>query len=282
MTDVEVKFVLDLLEAQSLAKQGFEPVECSFGNESVVGPLKLDHHGELSSEEPVSLKATKLAQEGIRRNRFVVTGTPDADQIYAILALSGQVTPDLDLARSIAEIDLDPINHSRLEPKYLRIVIFFQVLDHSAKMIQSQEAVEKALLIGKRIFDTSKEIDPKIAEKAREEELARLAEVSKTVKAIIPDKVVLAEADFWTMDGLSQIAEAIVAFMPKLGRITVGLKRHNGFGRYGLKMVYPYLSKFIHPGWGGRELIGGSPRGIRMDTEDAISTFQILASFLGC
>ena len=84
--EISLAYTPTLESAQAWAKQGYEGIECAFGKEkSVVGQYILDHHGTFSGEEPVSIKAARLAESGVRLTKFLVTGLPDPDAIYAIL-----------------------------------------------------------------------------------------------------------------------------------------------------------------------------------------------------
>ncbi|MDO8663716.1 MAG: hypothetical protein Q7K28_02690, partial [Candidatus Wildermuthbacteria bacterium] len=51
----------------------------------------------------------------------------------------------------------------------------------------------------------------------------------------------------------------------------------NPFGPDGLKKVYPILGS----GWGGREAMGGSPRGQKMTLGDAKEAFEKLQEAIG-
>ena len=89
MTAIDIQFTNDFNEACILRDQGFEPIECAFGQfGSVMGPLCMDHHGTESHREGVALRACRDAY-GARKNdpRFVVTGAPDADAVLSIIAL---------------------------------------------------------------------------------------------------------------------------------------------------------------------------------------------------
>ena len=75
-------------EARAALADGYEPVECAFGGESVVGPLGLDHHGALADLPPVCEQAWAMRSGGTTRTRFVATGAPDADASLAMALLA--------------------------------------------------------------------------------------------------------------------------------------------------------------------------------------------------
>ena len=114
---VDIIFANTLEEALNARDRGYEPVECAFGRDSVVGDLCLDHHGMYSQEEAVSIKAARLAKDGVTRHKFVVAGTPDADQMYAAAVLSRNIPIDFKDAEAIAQYDIDLVV-SNLEQLY--------------------------------------------------------------------------------------------------------------------------------------------------------------------
>jgi hypothetical protein len=86
----EIKIARTYKEAIRLRNKGYCPVECSFGEGSVVDDLVMDHHGELSHLDSVAIRAYK-GHFGARRGnpKFVVTGFSDEDACFAIAALAG-------------------------------------------------------------------------------------------------------------------------------------------------------------------------------------------------
>lgn len=87
--NIVIKHVNTTVEAIELLEQGYCPVECSIGGESIVDELSMDHHGVLSHLEGVAVRAYR-DYFGVRKSdpRFVVTGAADADATFAIAALS--------------------------------------------------------------------------------------------------------------------------------------------------------------------------------------------------
>lgn len=92
--DVPSKFAIVQAETAKAARRWMSkryiPIECSFGGESVVDALMMDHHGPYSHLESVAIRAYRDHFGAARENpKFVVTGFPDEDATFAIAALAG-------------------------------------------------------------------------------------------------------------------------------------------------------------------------------------------------
>lgn len=146
-----IVYASSLEQACSYRDEGFEPIECSFGTQSVTGRYRLDHHGPNQHHTAVSLAACHIALssgfEPLRR--FVATGRPDADSIYAILVLSGEITPFLPLAQAIADLDTDPVGIDQREDPYLQAGPAFRMFNHFSAGLCSYR---RALAIGRKVF----------------------------------------------------------------------------------------------------------------------------------
>lgn len=74
----------------------------------------------------------------------------------------------------------------------------------------------------------------------------------------------------------------VVAFEPGAGQVTVGCRdletAERLLGPGGLKNVFPKLEP---RGWGGRETVGGGPRGVTLTKTQAISAAQRIADLIG-
>ena len=127
--EMKIAFSKNAEAVAAMVAEGFCPIECSFGNKSIIDDLKMDHHGEYSNLESVAVRAYR-DHFGARASdmRFVVNHV-DADCIFAIAALAGVLPhpqsqyaatlPEfkqsiwrqdlLPLAETIAVIDTDPI-----------------------------------------------------------------------------------------------------------------------------------------------------------------------------
>ena len=77
----------------------------------------------------------------------------------------------------------------------------------------------------------------------------------------------------------AEVAPVVVAFVSGPGAITVGCvdkaTAERLFGPGGLRNVFATLSP---PGWGGREAIGGSPRGVALSWQAAVEVAEHIAA----
>ena len=265
--------------AREALASDFCPIECSFGEESVVDELAMDHHGALAHLESVALRAWR-DHRGARRAdpRFVVTGAADADATFAIAALAGLLPEGRDLgalAELIADADTRP--HALADnprPEAALLLLWRRM----ASGVQDATAFYGGVDRWRTLL---KATPPQaLLEAARAEEATRIA-AARTARVVrFGPQVALVESpvpgfDVW----YAEVAPVIVAYVADAQRITIGVRdlptAQHLFGPRGLLEVFPKLQP---PGWGGRETVGGSPRGIELTVDAAVSVAQALAS----
>lgn len=272
---VKIEYTSKWEEAEELSKKGYEPVECAFGDKSVVGKFVLDHHGRYSNEDAVSVKAAKLAIEGKRHHEFVVTGTPDCDQIYAIAALSGLIPISMDDAEAIAEIDVDPIGRDKTLERYLPILMFEQ---RTQGLLNCRESSYTALGELVRIFN--REYHSSDIDEAIKKETFRIRDMMKKLEYTNRGKIGLAVSEVRGFAEWYKDSSIVVQYDPKRKKITIGLCPKKNYshcktsgidllGPKGLEMILPVLNKMIMEGFGGKRDIIGSPRDVEMTYEQA-------------
>lgn len=261
------------------------PIECAFGNESIVDDLELDHHGSMSHLEGVAIRAYR-DHFGRRRDNpvFVVTGFPDEDACFAIAALAGIIPhpsmadrfPKADrldhliarqnlehLARRINEVDIDPSKAVDLVGDYWgRVILTWRQESHpTCKDILSwYGGVDRwrAILSS----DAGQFVDHSV-----EVMHERMKSVDSAPMALIGEVVVV---DFTHLGPNSAyykrwldrhpILVAFVGGPTGDGTCSFILRDEataHRIGSYGLRSAYPLLSPY---GCGGREMIGGSSR----------------------
>jgi hypothetical protein len=296
---LEIQHVSTAEDAGHYCNLGFCPVECSFGEESIVDALQMDHHGPLSQLEGVAIRAYR-DHFGARRAdpRFVVTGAADADATFAIAALAGSVphpsrgaefreSPEFlrtawerdmtELASLVNRADIEPIG-LRLEESEdgLRLLLFKRLSSGVQDASSFYAGVDHwRLLLGPNP-------PTQLVEAVRAEERQRVAEARAAHVEIISPHVAFVESKAWGYDvWYAEVRPVIVAYQVGEGRVSIGCRdlatAQRLFGPSGLRVVFPHLQP---PGWGGRETIGGSPRGGRLDRQQALAVAAQVASLI--
>jgi hypothetical protein len=291
---LRIVWVADGASAREYTAGGYEPVECAFGEESVLGPLEMDHHGRESGREGVALRAYRDHFGALEdRPWFVVTGAADADACFAIAALAGLLPPPRDradpeptgpgrrdligLARLINQIDVAPIGVRLADVEDGTLLLLWNQLSAPA-----QDAA--AFYGGVDRWRTLVIRAPEhLLEAARGREATRVEQARAATVERISDRVALVEGDVWGFDvWYAEVAEVILAFNARSGQATIGCRdaatATRLFGAGGLRIVFPLLAP---AGWGGRDAIGGSPRGARLTRSDARAAAAAVADIAG-
>ena len=272
-----IRYTMSSRESRALVGEGFCPVECSFGEESVVDALAMDHHGALSHLESVALRAWR-DHRGARRDdpRFVVTGAADADATFAIAALAGLLPEGRDcgaLAELIAAADMHPLALADDPRPEAALLLLWRRM---ASGVQDATAFHAGVDRWRALLKANP--PSALLGAARAEETARLALARTARVERLSPQVAFVESPVPAFDvWYSEIAPVIVAYVAEAQRVTIGIRdlptAQQLFGPRGLLEVLPKLQP---PGWGGRETIGGSPRGTKLGKDAALSTARLI------
>jgi len=281
-------FVTTKEEALLLRAYGFEPIECVFGDESVVGPLGMDHHAQHSKEPPVSLKAARLAlSEGfIPVFNFAVSGLFDADAVSAIGYLNKTIPPDMEVAKAIALLDTEPIGIDRTKMPFVRIPAFEYM---TRNLERNVVGYAMALEIAKEVFHPN--MSPEYLHMGRTYEKRRLKDIphqmmhtNKHFGFAVTDGVI---------DDHFNFAPIIVQYRPGDKRVSIkgltelGSKRmkqpsvYNLFGENGLEEIAPKLSHTFNMGFAGRPHVLASQKGRDIQYSFARGIYNQLIKFYG-
>lgn len=311
MNKLEIVVKKNIQDVELIAKVGYCPVECSFGNKSVIDELQMDHHGEMSHMESVAVRAYR-DHFGARQEdpRFVVNHV-DADCIFAIASLAGllphpnsayamtlpafkqkswlqDLTP---LAETIAIIDTDPIGRDIIGMPFGKVLITWNALfgfgvdDELGALgaiqgFRQLTAGNPAVL--KPYLDAAEE-----SERVRCE--AALADLNERGTKVGGVMVLNRSRVFGFSEWYQRNAAAgspneasgwgnpIVVALNAQDALVFGAPNKEVaeeiLGKGGLLNVFTKLNELyaLEPGngFGGREGIGGSPRGMKMSWEDA-------------
>jgi hypothetical protein len=269
------------LEARQLCAQGFCPVECAFGGESILDALAMDHHGTESHREAVSIRAWR-DHAGARRTdpRFVVTGTPDADATFAIAALAGLLpkpTPGgLDpaqLALRIAELDVDPFHRPATEdPAGLAVLLFNRLASRTQDATAFHAGIDRwRWILG--LANPAPWLEP-----VRQSEIERRTLAAAARVEFVGREVAVVQSPAWGWDvWYATLRPIIVAHVESSARVSIGCRNlETARELLGPGGLLPVLARLQPAGWGGRETIGGSPRNARMTWADAVTAAHIV------
>ena len=294
MSNIEIVFVSTKEEAESFKEQGYCPVECAFGDESVIDDLKMDHHGEFGYLGSVSSRAYQ-DHYGARKNdpRFVINHV-DADNTFAIAALAGilpnsETGKDLTgLAQTVAMMDTDPIGRDVLQMTDGDILATWQkIYSHMEKDAVSASSA----VYGWQTLTTSPDVAPflevgkqaviEVRETAKEE-MHRCGH--KNGDIFVLSGVTVDGFNEWygrNMDADPHTLDAwknpVVAALNSKKGIRIACPNDEIaeliFGKGGLENVFARLNenpkyKDTDGGFGGRVSVGGSPRKMEMEAYD--------------
>jgi len=295
--NLEIRYAHTAEEAIALQKEGYEPIECCFGDQSVVGPLVMDHHGKHSHLLGVAVRSYQTHYGNCRESpRFVTCGGADEDACFAIAALAGELPHPrrilefanasaevrstmtrylLPLAELINQADTEPIGLNLADTEDGQLILLWHQMcssHHDAAAFYSgvdrwrllTEQPPNALLAAVK---KQEELRVQLANQASAE---RISTIVTCVWAVTDDF----GFDVW----YSRYGPCILARKPS-GRVSIGVRDKKTaeqlFRPGGLQNVYHCLAP---SGWGGREAIGGSPRGAALTREQTLAAGLTVAS----
>lgn len=299
---IEIVHTTSAEEADELMCRGFEPIECSFGvHGSVLGPLALDHHGSESHREGVALRAYRDHFGALARDpRFVVTGDADADATFAIAALCGllphpsresalQGKPSymtapllrnaIDLAVLVNGRDTDPFTIKLADHPWGATLLLWE---HLATGEQDASAFHAG--VDRWRLLTGFKAPKLILDAAFAQEIDRVVKAREAMSNVVSSSVGFVEGEGWGFDiwySEQPATPIVVAFEPGAGQVTIGCRdlktAERLLGSGGLKNVFPKLEP---KGWGGRETVGGGPRGMTLTRAQAIKAAEAIADLI--
>lgn len=295
INNLQARRVNNAFTAIKLMGQGYVPVECAFGNVSIVDDNILDHHGSYSDLEPISIRAFKyLHGTKAEDPRFVFTGDADADATFAVAAMLGAIPYDernFILASLVAKLDLDPVGVDlQSEPAGAYITVWNYLLEYDA----GQDSFKRAVFYWAFLANLSPDYVQGIADK-----ITASTDVSKINVEKVGKVGIVAGVPFQMMsqlyrnianNGLEQTPEGwenpVIVFhdqataSDEVDTIVIGCANkavaEGLFGEGGLKNVFSKLGE----GWGGRESIGGSPRGRPMRAEELMAIAEVVNALI--
>lgn len=284
-------------QARRWLKRGYTPIECSFGPDSVVDDLTLDHHGSLSHLEGVALRAYR-DHYGKRRAKpwFVVAGFPDEDACFAMASTAGILPhpsladhfPDappqmariarqnlFHVAETINRVDINPdLAITLVDTFFGRLVLSWRQQAHPTcrDPLSWYGGVDRwRSLLTAQTDDMINVAADSQEDRLEEVGSARSVEISKRVVTV--DLSTLGPNSSYYRVWLSRYP-VLVAFIggpTGLGTCSFVIRdtatADQLFGTGGLTNHYPHLTP---GGCGGRGIIGGSDRDHFVDWKTAV------------
>lgn len=280
---IHIVYACTAEEARAAVVRGHEPVECSFGAHSVVGPLEMDHHGAYAHLPGVAVRAHGEAF-GARASdpRFVVAGNPDADAVGAIVGLAGLHRLGAKESTLINANDIDPVATGDLLAHGvpgLRLLWFQSKCRRAAASLYSAEGFRRALDLFLEAY--TQELTPEVVGMLRESEETRVRQGMRGFRAA--GRVGFARSPDWAFDVWYRECPVVVAWVHRTGRVSIGARDEATAAEVcgtpaGLLDVVgsPDFIRRFGEGWGGRPAIVGNPRGRTMTPEEAEEVWKWL------
>jgi hypothetical protein len=271
------------------------PIECSIGSESIVDEFMLDHHGIYSHLSPVSVRGYQIWGQGIGRD-VVIAGKADADAAFAAASLLGLIPhpnfqsegmrPDRleiwqrdwsDLAETIGKVDVNPVGYVVSELPYGSYLLVWNALTKGYTNLDFTGSVSMWVNL---LTAPEDEVKPFLDSALVVEQNRISAELKDMYERGQKEGYVFVVKYFRTwgfpqwytyIDGDPEKASSwvnpiVMGISDESEAISVGCPNdavaRELFGVGGLNNIFSELQP---EGWGGRESIGGSLRGVRMD-----------------
>ena len=296
--DLEIAHVTSECDARELRRAGYCPVECWFGDVTVIDELSMDCHGSLRSLGGVAGRAY-LSRFGARKERkqFVVTGPPTATKTLAIAGLCellphqsrlAAVTKDqsayavrcnhiTDVVKLADRLAANPVGINLTEERGGALLLLWNRL-------MSNSRPDKLSFLGGvmlwSVLSSNERLYTLLAQAVSAEE-AVLAGLSKAslIQRISDAVAVVDYCIVGFKPWYEQVAPVIVWFNNEDGRTGVGCRDKAAaeavFGEGGLRNVLPHLI-----GWSGEESHGCGPQHIQLTREHVVAEAQFISSFV--
>lgn len=272
----------ELKEIEARMAEGFVPIEMAEGTRSFVDHRCLDHHNEHSHLPSACITALSCYGDlAGQKPAKIMVDHADADCVMAGLTLLGLLPRDLleRLNEEIWILDTEPL---LAEPEKM------EHHDRIRLWMESMSSVKRSgwswlygLQLWLDLFEHPEAFQRAIEERAVREEgrkrlalddyrAARLGPSGRTL-LISPSRVRGHDVQFCRQEGKDPYTLegwrhwCILSHVHKAGNVMISCPCRQvaelAFGPGGLKEVFPLLPGINGKEWGGRESVGGSPRG---------------------
>lgn len=287
----KVVVALNAETAQEYVKQGYIPIEASYGTTSVVDDFKLDHHGKEYKDLPNPAKRAQKSDLFGKGKGYYVLSHVDLDAVLTIAGLEG-IKVDPELIAIASKIDLEGAHSvDWTKSKFANFLSAFWSATKRLRFSNGQDVTKLVeglleLIRNAHKLGRSKRLKQEVSNWDKEIENAK-SEVVKVEKVKIGGqevKVGLAKGKSPAgFEGYYKVADIVVSYHTELKKVTIAASKPKFaqlVGPDGLLTLVPELDSKFGKGWGGRSEIIGSPRGQNVDDKVADEVFNILVSKL--
>lgn len=285
-------------EIQQYIDDGFVPIEMAEGTHTFVDFRVLDHHNEYSDLPSACVTALKYYGDiaGGDPVKIMVNHT-DSDSVMTGLTLLGFLPLNVlkELNPEIGVLDTEPLIADVENMKYFELISLWKLAMGSLKQSGWSWLYGLQLWLDlyfhkdrfSRLLEELNKYEDERKQIALSEYNAAKISPSGRVVAITNSTVKGYDIQFMRQKEFSPLTLegwrhwCIVSYVEKSGVIMLSCPCRNvaelAFGQGGLKNVMPLLPKIDGREWGGRESVGGSPRGVRAQLEildDVVSIIE--------
>ncbi|MCR5346842.1 MAG: hypothetical protein K6E38_03620 [Fretibacterium sp.] len=270
-------------EIEARMEEGFVPVEMAEGTRSYVDFRCLDHHNGYSNLPSACVTALKFCGDlaGQTPARIMVNHT-DSDSVMTGLTLLGLLPRELleELNPEIGQLDTEPLMADESKMRFNDEIRIWKECMESVK--QSGWSWLYGLQLWLDIFENRssfdgflEEVNSRVDERkkaALEDYQAAERGPSGRVLLVNPSRVKGFDIQFCreteaapdTLNGWRHWC--VISYVVKSGSVMLACPCRRvaelAFGPGGLENVFPLLPAIEGREWGGRESVGGSPRGV--------------------
>ena len=288
-------------EIETYINEGFVPIEMAEGTRTYADFRRLDHHNEYSEMPSACVTALKFYGELSNQTpaKMMVNHT-DADSVMTGLSLLGLLPRGLleKLNPEIGQLDTEPLMADETKMRFKDEIHIWKECMESVK--QSGWSWLYGLQLWLDIFTNRTSFDSYPGTlNEREEGRKKLAlEDYQTAKSgpsghvllVNPSRVKGFDVQFGrqessppdTLEGWRHWC--LISYVPKAGNVMLACPCRKvaelAFGLGGLKNVFPLLPDIDGREWGGRESVGGSPRGVTFPEDRLDEALEIVENSL--
>ena len=279
----------------------FVPIEMAEGTQSFVDFRRLDHHNDLSDLPSACVTALQFYGDlaGQRPAKIMVNHT-DADCVMTGLTLLGLLPRDIleRLNPEIGMLDTEPMLADEDKMAFRDMIRLWQ---------ENMESVKRSgwsWLYGLQLWldlyehpevfkETLNALDAREEGRkamALEDYQAGHVSPSGRVLLIAPSRVKGQDVQFCRQEGEAPDTLegwrhwCIISHVQRSGGVMISCPCRRvaelAFGPGGLKNVFPLLPSVDGKEWGGRESVGGSPRGVTFPPERLVEVLEIVEGSL--